>query len=112
LGNQQTVIERLGFSFLRVLTTLDNEYEDINQFLAFALDKDLPSLEAFDGLTDQYVAGRFMNRLSHLDSYMEVMETRRSLSIDNEFLSQGVENNSEDDGMESSGENVFEILAG
>ncbi len=87
LSNQRPVFERIGFSFLRVLTTLGDEYEDIVQLLAVALDKDPPFLEPFDGLTDQYVAERIKNRLPHLSACKEVkglrlMEAVLELSID------------------------------
>lgn len=87
LSNQRTVFERIGFSFLRVLATLGDEYEDMVQLLAVALDKDPPFLEPFDGLTDQYVAERIKNRLPHLSACKEVkglrlMEAVLRLSID------------------------------
>lgn len=43
LSNQRTVFERLGFSFLRGLTTLGDEYKDIIQLLALRLTKTHPS---------------------------------------------------------------------
>ncbi|KAL9045088.1 MAG: hypothetical protein Q9214_001826 [Letrouitia sp. 1 TL-2023] len=73
LSNRRTVFERIGFSFLRILATLGDKYEDIIQLLAVALDKDAPSLESFDGLIDQYGAPRIKNGVSHLRSYNEVM---------------------------------------
>ena len=76
LSNRRTVFERIGFSFLRVLATLGDKYEDMIQLLAVALDKDAPSLESFDGLTDQYGAPRIKNRVSHLRAYNEVMNLR------------------------------------
>ena len=76
LSNRRTVFERIGYSFLRVLATLGDKYEDMIQLLAVALDKDAPSLESFDGLTDQYGAPRIKNRDSHLRAYNEVMNLR------------------------------------
>lgn len=76
LSNQRTVFERIGFSFLRVLATLGDECKDMIQLLAVALDKDPPFLESFDGLTDQYMAERIKNRLSHLSACKEVKGLR------------------------------------
>lgn len=64
------------FSFLRVLTTLGDEYKDIIQLLAVALEKDPPLLESFDGSTDQYVAERIKNRVPHLSARKEVKGLR------------------------------------
>lgn len=75
LSNQRTIFERIGFSFLRVLITLGDEYESIIQFLAVALDNP-PFLDPFDGLTDQYVAERIKNKLSHLSACKEVKGLR------------------------------------
>jgi len=66
LSSQRAVFERIGFSFLGVLTTLGNGYGDMILLLAGVLDKDAPSLDPFDGLSDQYGVGRIKNRLSHL----------------------------------------------
>ena len=101
LSNQRTVFERLVFSFLRVLITLGDEYKDIIQLLAVALDKDPPLLESFDGLTDQYVAERIKNRVPHLSARKEVKglrltETIPELSIDVGSPSQRINNISED----------------
>jgi len=87
LSNQRTVFERIGFSFLRVLTTLGDDYKDMIQLLAAALDKDPPLLEPFDGLTDQYVVQRIKKRLPHLSARKEVkglrlIEAMLELSID------------------------------
>lgn len=121
LSNQRTVFERLSFSFLRVLTTLGDEYKNIIQLLAVALDKDPPLLESFDGLTDQYVAERIKNRLPHLSARKEVKglrltETMLELSIDVGSPSQRINDISEDywmvDFPGESRENTRRISAG
>lgn len=121
LSNQRTVFERLSFSFLRVLTTLGDEYKNIIQLLAVALDKDPPLLESFDGLTDQYVAERIKNRVPHLSARKEVKglrltETMLELSIDVGSPSQRISNISEDywmvDFPGESRENTRRISAG
>lgn len=121
MSNQRTVFERLGFSFLRVLTTLGGGYKDIIQLLAVALDKDPPLLESFDGLTDQYVAERIKNRVPHLSARKEVKglrltETMLELSIDVGSPSQGINKISEDywmlDFPGGSRENTRRISAG
>jgi len=100
LSNQRTVFERIGFSFLRVLTTVGDEHKDMIQLLATALDKDPPLLEPFDGLTDQYVAQRIKSRLPHLSARKEVkglrlIEAMLELSIDVGSPSQRINNISE-----------------
>ncbi len=70
------VFERMGFSFLRVLTTFGDKYKDIIQLLAGALDNDPPFLELFDGLMDQYVIERIRNRVPHLSACKEVKGLR------------------------------------
>ena len=71
LRNQRTVLERVGFSFLRVLVTFGDRYQDMIQLLAVALDKDPSSPESFDGLM-QYVVERIKNKPSHLSACKEV----------------------------------------
>lgn len=117
LSNRRTVFERIAFSFLRVLTALSDEYEDMIQLLALALDKDLPLLDPFDGLTDQYVAGRITNRLSHLKTYVEVrclhlVETMLQLSMDDGSHSQCVDNILEELPGESLGVSLGEEFHG
>ena len=93
------VFERMGFSFLRVLTTF-GKYKDMIQLLASALDKGLPFLELFDGLTDQYVIERIRNRVPHLSACKEVKGLRLikqmlELSIDVSSPFQSINNISE-----------------
>lgn len=100
LSNQREVFERIGFSFLRVLSTLGDEYGDVVQLLAAALDKDAPSLELFDRFTDQYGVGRIKNRDSHVTALKEVrglrlMDTMLELSLDDGSPSQSIDNISE-----------------
>jgi len=100
LSNQRTVFERVGFSFLRVLTTFGDGYEDMIQLLANALDKGPPILEPFDGMTDQYVVERIKNRRPHLNAYREVkgfilMKQMSELSIDVSSPAQWINNISE-----------------
>ena len=93
LSNRQSVFERVGFSFLRVLTTFGDKYEDMIQLLAVALDRDPPFLESFDGLTDQYVAEKIKNSRPHLSACKEMkvlrlLEAMLKLSIDADSPSQ------------------------
>jgi len=101
LSNQQTVFEKMNFSFLRILTTFDNKYKDMIQLLAIALDKNPLFLEPFDKLTNQYVVERIKNRFSYLSACKEVKSFRLikqmlELSIDVSSLSQSINNISED----------------
>lgn len=83
LSNQRTLFERVGFSFLRVLTTFGDGYKGIIQLLTVALNKSPPFLEPFDGLTDQYVVDRIKNRASHLSVRTKgLMKQILELSID------------------------------
>lgn len=98
LSNQRTI---LGFSLLRVFTTLSDGYEDIIQLLARALDKDPPLLDALDGLTDQHIAKRITGRLSHLNTHIEVKGLRLidktlQLEVDDRYPSESIEKNLED----------------
>ena len=100
LSNQRTVFERTGFSFQRVFLTFGDEYEDMNQLLAVALDKEPPLLESFDGLSDQYGIERAKNRTPHLSAYkgvkdLRLMEQILELSIDAGSPSQSINNISE-----------------
>lgn len=101
LSNQRTVFERIGFSLLRVFTTLGDGCEDIIQLLDGALDKDPPLLDALDGLTDQYIAKRITGRLSHLNAYIEIKGLRLidktlQLRVDNRYPSESIDKNLED----------------
>jgi hypothetical protein len=58
LGNSRIVWERMVFSLLRVLRSSANQYEDLIQFLATALDRETPLLDSFDGFSDQYLKRR------------------------------------------------------
>ena len=58
LSNKRTIFERLAFSFLRVATSLGDNYIDIIQLFVTTLNKEAPLLERFDGLPDQYFAAR------------------------------------------------------
>jgi len=64
------VFERMGSSFLRVLDTFGDEYEDMIQLLAVSFDK-TPLLERFDEFSDQYWARRASDRLTHSRAYEE-----------------------------------------
>ena len=76
LSNQRTVFKRINFLFLRVLTTIGDEYEDMVRLLAAALNKDPLFLEPFNKLTDQYVVERIKNRLPHLSACKQVKSLR------------------------------------
>ena len=118
LSNRRVIFERMCFSFLRVLTTLGDEYKDMTQLLAVVLDKDPPFLEPFDGVTDQYVAQRIKNRLPHLSARKELkslhlMKTMLKLSMDADSSSQSIDDISEDYWMvefpEKSSEDIKQI---
>ena len=81
------VFERMGFSFLRVLDTFENEYEDMIQLLVVSVDKKASLLERFDGFSDQYWARRVRDRLAHSRAYEEegaliLIETSAASGID------------------------------
>ena len=82
LSNQRTLLDRVGFSFLRVLTALGDGYEDLIRLLAGALDKAPPILDLFDGLIDQYVVQRIKNKVPHLSALQEVIWRFRNMSLD------------------------------
>lgn len=67
LRNERAVLERMVFSFLRVLGTFAN-YHDITQFLAIILNKATPILDHFDGYSDQYWVRRVENEATHDDA--------------------------------------------
>ena len=100
LSNQRAVFERTGFSFLRVLTTLKGESEDMIQLLAVAIDTETPLLELFDGFTDQYAARRIRNRLSHRSAFQGLgglclVETMLKFSMDGDSSPQSINSISE-----------------
>ncbi len=87
LSNRRMVFERMGFSFLRVLDTFGDEYEDMIQLLTVSVDKKAPLLERFDGFSDQYWARRARDRLAHSRAYEEegaliLIETSAASGID------------------------------
>ncbi len=87
LSNRRMVFERMGFSFLRVLDTFGDEYEDMIQLLAVSVDKKAPLLARFDGFSDQYWARRASDRLTHSRAYAEegaliLIETSAASGID------------------------------
>lgn len=87
LSNQRMVIERTGFSFLRVLPTFGDKYENVTQLLTGAVDKDPLLLEPFDGLTDQYSTERVRNEVPHPSAYkgvkgLRLMKQMSELSMD------------------------------
>ena len=86
LSNRRMVFERMGFSFLRVLDTFGDEYEDLIQLLAVSVDKKAPLLERFDGFSDQYWARRARDRLAHSRAYeggaLILIETSAASSMD------------------------------
>ncbi len=86
LSNRRMVFERMGSSFLRVLDTFGDEYEDMIQLLAVSFDK-TPLLERFDEFSDQYWARRASDRLTHSRAYEEegaliLIETSAASGID------------------------------
>jgi len=117
LSNQRTVFERVSFSFLRVLDTFGDRYENMVQLLAVALDKDPPFLESFDGWTDQYLVERIKNRTSHLSACKKVkgfrlMKQMLGLSLNVTSPSQSINNISEDYWMVEFPGNINEIPGG
>lgn len=61
----------MSFSFLRVLLALKDEHEDLIRLLTAAIDQKAPLLDPFDGLMDQYWAGRIENGFAHRDAFNE-----------------------------------------
>ena len=87
LSNRRMIFERMGFSFLRVLDTFENEYENMIQLLAVSVDKKAFLLKRFDEFSDQYWARRARNRLAHSRAYEEegaliLIETSTASGID------------------------------
>jgi hypothetical protein len=75
LSNVQVVFERMALSFLRVLDTAIEDYQDICQLLVTALDAVKPILlESFEGFSDQYWVRR-KEKLDHKDAFGCLMET-------------------------------------
>ena len=97
LSNQRSVFKRIGFSFLQDLDTFGDEYKNMFQLLAVALDKDVPSLEAVEG---QYGTLRIKNKVSHVSAYNEamgfaLMKTVLELGTDDGSPSRSIDNISE-----------------
>ena len=82
MSNQRALLDRVGFSFLRVFAAFGDEYEDLIRLLAGVLDKAPPILDPFDGLTDQYVVQRIKNKVPHLSALQEVIWRFRKMSLD------------------------------
>jgi hypothetical protein len=84
LSNVRVVFERMALSFLRVLDTFIEDYQDICQLLATALDTVKPTLlESPDGFSDQYWVRR-KEKLDHKDALGCLMETTVWLDTDEE----------------------------
>ena len=54
LSNEQTVFRRMLFSFLQVLETPIDRYQNISNFLTAMLHTATPILDPFDEFSDQY----------------------------------------------------------
>lgn len=92
LRSERAVLERMIFSFLRVLNTFGDDYQDIRQFLATVLDKKTPLLEPFDGFSDQYWVRRMKSMMAHEHAYGRMawlrfyMETEVGLDLERHTL--------------------------
>ena len=78
LRNGRAVIERLSFSLLRVLLTIGEDCfgEELSQLvslLAGAIDKEMPLMHLFDGISDNYWATRMREQRAH-DTVFNAME--------------------------------------
>ncbi len=71
LSNTRMIFEKMGFSYLRVLDTFEDMYEDMVQLLAVSVHKEASLLERLDGLSDRYWAKRATDRLDHRTAYDE-----------------------------------------
>ncbi len=71
LSNRRMIFERMSFSFLRVLDTFENEYENMIQLLVVSVDKRAFLLKRFDEFSNQYWARRVRNWLAHSRVYEE-----------------------------------------
>ena len=85
LSNKRTVFESIAFSFLRVLNTFDDKNINLIQLLATTLDKEAPLLDRFDGITDQYIAARIKDEVTH-SSALEMVDCLELMELiqDNE----------------------------
>jgi hypothetical protein len=68
LNNERGVFERMIFSFVRVLGTFRDDYQEVIQFLVTVLDTDPPLLDPLDRFSDQYWVQR-VHGLSHKDAF-------------------------------------------
>ena len=78
---QRALLDRLGFSFLRALSTFGDGYEDLTPLLAGALDKVQPIQDVFDGWTDLYAVQRVKNKVPHLSALQEVIWRFREMGL-------------------------------
>lgn len=90
LSNQRTIFERVSFSFLRVLASFDDKYENIIQLLTIAIDKISSLLKSFDELTNQYVIERIKNR----DSHSSVCKRMKNFRLMKQVLKSNIDVNS------------------
>lgn len=61
----------MGFSFLRVLDTFRDEYEDMIELLAVSVTKKYPHWNDLTGFRIKYWARRVRDRLAHSRAYEE-----------------------------------------
>ena len=103
-SNQRTVLQWVGYSFLRVLNTRDDEDKCIGRLLADALDAHFRLLGPLDSFMNQYVAERLDKRLSHQDACTKLKnecltEMMTVLSIEPDSSSPSMNSVSEEDWM-------------
>jgi hypothetical protein len=71
LWNETTVMERMGFSALRVLDSLEYR-EPIALLLSTILGSRTPMLHPLDGFSDQYWSNRLDSHYSHEQAFAEL----------------------------------------